>query len=63
MLNQKTDYVKVCYLKKLPEVLILFDKPQAAQAHYLWVRASEVIWWEILELLVYYLMPNKCKKS
>lgn len=35
MLNQKTDYVKVCYLKKLPEVLILFDKPQAAQALYI----------------------------
>ena len=32
-------------------------KAQAAQAHYVWVRASEVI----LELLVYYLMPNKCK--
>ena len=40
-----------------------FIKAQAAQAHYLWVRASEVIWWEILELLVYYLTPNKCKKS
>ena len=25
MLNQKTDYVKDFYLKKLPEVLILFD--------------------------------------
>ena len=25
MLNYKTDYVKVIYLKKLPEVLILFD--------------------------------------
>ena len=32
-------------------------------AHYVSVRASEVIWSEhdILELLVYYLMPNKCK--
>ena len=36
-------------------------KPRAAQAHYLWVRAS--FGWNILELLVYYLMPNKCKKS
>ena len=25
MLNHKTDYVKVFYLEKLPEVLILFD--------------------------------------
>ena len=25
MLNHKTDYVKVFYVKKLPEVLILFD--------------------------------------
>ena len=34
---------------------------QAAQAHYVWVPASEVIGRNILELLVYYLMPNKCK--
>ena len=26
-------------------------KPQAAQAHYLWVRASEVIWWEYTRII------------
>ena len=36
---------------------------QAAQAHYLWVLASEVIWSEYTRIIVYYLMPNKCKKS
>ena len=25
--------------------------PQAAQAHYLWVRASEVIWWEYTRII------------
>ena len=24
---------------------------QAAQAHYLWVRASEVIWWEYTRII------------
>ena len=27
------------------------DSPQAAQAHYLWVRASEVIWWEYTRII------------
>ena len=34
-------------------------EPQAPQAHYVWARAS--FGRNILELLVYYLMPNKCK--
>ena len=25
--------------------------PQAAQEHYLWVRASEVIWWEYTRII------------
>ena len=28
-----------------------FVKAQAAQAHYLWVRASEVIWWEYTRII------------
>ena len=27
-------------------IVLLFIRPQAAQAHYVWVRASEVIWSE-----------------
>ena len=27
------------------------SEPQAAQAHYLWVRASEVIWWEYTRII------------
>ena len=27
------------------------SKPQAAQAHYLWVGASEVIWWEYTRII------------
>ena len=32
-------------------------RAQAAQVHYVWVRFGR----NILELLVYYLMPTKCK--
>ena len=38
------------------------EEPQAAQAHYIcgfWRQRS--FGRDILELLVYYLMPNKCK--
>ena len=30
---------------------ILSESKQAAQAHYLWVRASEVIWWEYTRII------------
>ena len=30
---------------------IKFVVAQAAQAHYLWVRASEVIWWEYTRII------------
>ena len=29
----------------------LYDKSQAAQAHYVWVRASEVIWSEYTRII------------
>ena len=38
-----------------------FIEPQAAQAHYAWVGASEVIWSEYIRIISDYLMPNKCK--
>ena len=33
------------------EKLFLMVVSQAAQEHYLWVRASEVIWWEYTRII------------
>ena len=38
--NPHCNYMPNCFTIQLPKVL----KPQATQAHYVWVWASEVIW-------------------
>ena len=37
------------------------ERTQAAQAHYEWFGLQRSFGLNILELLAYYLMPNKCK--
>ena len=43
-------------VNKIEKDMLLFyfnknEKPQAAQAHYVWVRASEVIWSEYTRII------------
>ena len=43
-------------MNKIEKDMLLFyfnknEKPQAAQAHYVWVRASEVIWSEYTRII------------
>ena len=45
-------YLTTCnffFFQLAVETLIM--TPQAAQAHYSWVRASEVIWWEYTRII------------
>ena len=48
-------YKQILALKEVSQSIFLFRRrlkvPQAAQAHYLWVRASEVIWSEYTRII------------
>ena len=46
-LSMRTANMPDCFTIQLPKVL----KPQATQAHYVWVWASEVIWSEYTRII------------
>ena len=54
-------HLKCAFLGFCTCVGLWFIEPQAAQTHYAWVGASEVIWSEYIRIISDYLMPNKCK--